>query len=420
MTPLRICVDARLVSGTAGGLEPVIVGLARGLSGLGDGDEEYLFLAYPGSRSWLQPHLGGRARLLDAPIPLQQKLKRWISDVSPVIRRDLWAKIGSVAGWRRPGRVASSDGTIESARVDIMHFTRQDAFTTSIPFIYHPHDLLHAHFPELVGEDEFEYREFAYRHFCERASMVAVTASWGRRDLVDQFGMEPDRIAVVPWAPALWTASNPSPKSVADVREKYSLPTKFALYPAQTWPHKNHKRLLDAIELVRKQKGQDVPMVLPGRFTEYQKSIGHYVDRIGLSELIHFLGHITNEELRCLYALARCVIIPTKFEAASGPLWEAFATGVPAACSTVTSLPKQAGNAALLFDPDDSIELANAIYRLWTDEQLRIDLVTRGYENVSRFSWDRTARHFRAHYRRLAGRTLTDEDIHFLEQGALL
>ena len=420
MTPLRICVDARLVSGTAGGLEPVITGLARGLSGLKDGDEEYLFLAYPGSRAWLRPHLGGSARLLDAPIPVSQRLKRWISSVSPVIRRDLWAKIGSAAGWRQPGKVTSSDGTIERAGVDIMHFTRQDAFVTSIPFIYHPHDLLHVHYPELVGEDEFEYREFEYRYFCERASMVAVTASWGRRDLVDHLGLEPDRIAVVPWAPAVWTDIEPSPISVADVREKFSLPAKFAMYPAQTWPHKNHKRLLDALKLLGEKRSQQVPIVLPGRFNEYQESIGQYVEQIGLSELVHFLGYVTDEELRSLYALARCIIIPTRFEAASGPLWEAFATGVPAACSTVTSLPKQAGDAALLFDPDDPIEMANAIYRLWTDEQLRTELVMRGYDNVSRFSWDRTARHFRAHYRRLADQSLTDEDVHYLEQPALL
>ena len=420
MTPLRICVDARLVSGTAGGLEPMIAGLARGLSDLTDGDEEYLFLAYPGSRAWLQPHLSGKSRLLDAPVPLQQTLKRWISDISPVIRRDFWAKIGSMAGWRRPGRAELSDGTIESAGVDIMHFTRQDAFATSIPFIYHPHDLLHVHYPELVGEKEFEYREFTYRYFCERASMVAVTASWGRRDLIDHFELEPDRVAVVPWAPAVWTASNPSPKSVEEMRVMYSLPTNFALYPAQTWPHKNHKRLLDAIKLLRDEKGQEIHLVLPGRFNEYQESIGHHVDQIGLSELVHFLGHVTNEQLRCLYSLARCVIIPTKFEAASGPLWEAFATGVPAACSTVTALPRQARNAALLFDPDDSIEMADAIYRLWTDEQLRTKLVRRGTDNVSRFSWDRTARHFRAHYRQLASRPLTDEDSHYLEQRALL
>jgi glycosyltransferase involved in cell wall biosynthesis len=103
-------------------------------------------------------------------------------------------------------------------------------------------------------------------------------------------------------------------------------------------------------------------------------------------------------------------VIPTKFEAASGPLWEAFSAGVPAACSTVTSLPEQAGGAALLFDPDDIEQIANAIRSLWTDKTVRMKLAELGRTRVKQFTWDTTARVFRAHYRRLGGRTLDAGD----------
>ena len=121
-----------------------------------------------------------------------------------------------------------------------------------------------------------------------------------------------------------------------------------------------------------------------------------------------------------MYRLCRCVVIPTKFEAASGPLWEAFAAGVPAACSNVTSLPDQAGDAALLFDPCQPEEIAGAIHQLWRDEALRRSLVERGKRNVARFTWERTARIFRAHYRRIANRCLSEEDHTLLAAPPLL
>jgi len=90
-------------------------------------------------------------------------------------------------------------------------------------------------------------------------------------------------------------------------------------------------------------------------------------------------------------------------------------SGAPVACSTVTSLPEQAGDAALLFDADRPEEMAGAIARLWTDPALRAQLAARGRERVAHFTWDRTARVFRAHYRRIAGRPLTDEDRESLD-----
>ena len=78
---------------------------------------------------------------------------------------------------------------------------------------------------------------------------------------------------------------------------------------------------------------------------------------LGVADLVHWLGFVPTSDLRGLYRLATGVAIPSRFEAASGPLWEAFAAGTPATCSNVTSLPRQAGDAAIVFDPDDAMPL---------------------------------------------------------------
>jgi glycosyltransferase involved in cell wall biosynthesis len=115
-------------------------------------------------------------------------------------------------------------------------------------------------------------------------------------------------------------------------------------------------------------------------------------------------------DLQALYARATAVVIPSRFEAASFPIWEAFRAGVAVACSNVTSLPEQAGDAALIFDPDDITGMAACIEQLWTNPTLRRTLVERARERVAGYTWDRTARLFRAHYRRIVGEPLTSDD----------
>jgi glycosyltransferase involved in cell wall biosynthesis len=99
---------------------------------------------------------------------------------------------------------------------------------------------------------------------------------------------------------------------------------------------------------------------------------------------------------------------------------EAFMAGAPVACSNVTSLPEQAGDSALVFDPYHPPDIADALWRLWADDSLRQTLIARGKQNVSRFTWARTARHFRAWYRKIAHRPLTDEDRALLSARPML
>ncbi|HET7928778.1 MAG TPA: glycosyltransferase, partial [Actinomycetota bacterium] len=129
-------------------------------------------------------------------------------------------------------------------------------------------------------------------------------------------------------------------------------------------------------------------------------------------------GYVSPLELQCLYRLARFLVFPTLFEGGGMPVFEAFAAGVPVAASDVTCIPRQAGDAALLFNPREPAGIADAMIRLWADGALRAELVRRGRERVARFTWDRTARTYRALYRELTGRPLTTADRDLLDAPA--
>lgn len=413
---LRIGIDARLTGGFAGGVAQFVIGLAYGLSQLTDGDEEYYFLVHHSAEDWLSPYVGNNCRILKSKPVLTRSID-WKQQVSqlPLLRK-MWHKFAT-GGFSLP----ESDGTIEDAGLDLMHFTFQSAFLTNIPSIYHPHDLQHLHLPDLFTPRVKYFREFSYRTFCEQASMVAVVSSWIKEDVIKQYGLSADKVFVVPFAPATLAYAQPTTEELSNITAKYSLPQFFAFYPAQTWPHKNHITLLQAIALLRAEYGLSVPLVCSGhQFKDFHLKIEREITRLSLDEQIKFVGFVEPFELQALYKLSRCVVISTTFEAASFPLWEAFLAETPVACSNVTSLPEQAGDAALIFDPYNVRQIADALSQLWLNEELRIDLVKKGGKRVAQFSWKRTAEIFRAHYRRLSRTTLTDRDIELLNVPPLL
>jgi glycosyltransferase involved in cell wall biosynthesis len=423
-SPLRVGLDARLTGGAHGGIEQVLIGLALGLSKLTDGNEEYLFLVRPGQDDWIRPYLKGPCQILVQGEPPEQaslgrRVQRVLRWKAPILRtrwQRRWAPptAGREEGLRQRGEgfvpLEASDRTVESAGVDVMHFPHQTAFLTSVPTIYQPHDLQHLHFPELFTDQERASRELRYRTYCEEAVLVVMMTSWGKDDLVTQYGVPAEKVAVVNWGSVLDAYPTPTAEDLAEARVRLSLPESFILYPAQTWPHKNHELLLEALAAIRDRDGVTIPLVCSGKLNEHSPEVKRRVAELGLEEAVTFTGFVTPLELRSLYATATALVFPSRFEGWGMPISEAFASGVPVASSSATGLREVVGDAGLLFDPDDRDQIADAMRRLWDDPELRQTLADRGLRRAGQFSIERAGRIFRAHYRRIAGRTLSAED----------
>jgi glycosyltransferase involved in cell wall biosynthesis len=426
--PLRVGLDARLSAGFHGGVEQFLIGLALGLSKLDDGNEEYLFLVRPGEDGWLCPYMSGPCRLLvqgQQPPPAGAARRAWrvLEWKAPVLRRrwmrrwppptaGLEADLEPKGGGFVP--LEASDGTIETAGVDVMHFPHQSGFLTLLPTIYQPHDLQHLHHPELFSAEEMASRELRYRTYCDQADLVVMMTSWGRRDIVERYGLAPEKVSVVNGGSVIGAYPEPSATDLATARAHLSLPDEFILYPAQTWPHKNHERLLEALALIRDRDGVAVPLVCPGRQNENFPNVRERVEELGLVAQVSFPGFLTPLELRSLYLTARAMVFPSRFEGWGMPICEAFSVGLPVASSTATGLDDVVGDAGLLFDPDDPEAMSEAILKLWNDAGLRRELAERGRTRAGQFSIDHAVRLFRAHYRRIAGRRLTAEDRELL------
>src|SRR5439155_3517680 len=155
------------------------------------------------------------------------------------------------------------------------------------------------------------------------------------------------------------------------------LPDRYIVYPAQTWPHKNHLRLIEALADLR-QRGTTIPLVSTGRATEHMGAIRRRVDELGLGSQVRFLGYLAPAEFDAVLARATALVFPSLFEGWGLPVVEAFALGIPVACSNAAALPEVARSAALLFDPHNTEAIARSVLRVWQDEALRDELRRRG------------------------------------------
>lgn len=410
MRSLKVCIDARLVSGHVGGVEQTIIGLAHGLAQLTDGDETYHFLVYQGAETWLLPYLRENCRLLYAK-SAQPMVGRagWRAQLRSRLRR-AWHTMAPFLG-NRAVPIQASDGVIEQVGIDVMHFATPLAFRTETPSLYQFFDAQHRVLPAYFDAYERLVRDVQYQTYIAQARIVSAMTSRGRQDLLHYYPETPaEKVVVIPFGPALTAYVPPTFDERTRIVAHLALPDCFIFYPAQTWQHKNHLGLLHALALLRDERGIVVPLICSGRLNESFPTIAKTLDKLKLNDQVRFLGFVSPQALHVLYALCQAVVFPSYYEGFGIPLLEAFQAKRPVACSNISPLAEIAGDAAILFDPSDPGDIAQAIYTILFDHELRQLICDRASVRVAQFDWLQTARTFRAHYRRIAGQELTTDD----------
>jgi glycosyltransferase involved in cell wall biosynthesis len=408
-----------MAPGEVGGIAQVVMGLVSALGKL-DGPEQYaVVVRTPEQGEWLKPYCGANQRIIHHPALGERRVYGGRS-VTTALKSLLRPSVRYIQHALSPPRhwpeVPVSDGFFEGLRCDVVHFPTQWFMLCNVPSVYNPHDLQHLAFPQYVTQVDYLTREVLYPAGCRFSHTVVVGTKWVKDDVVRQYRIDPGKIQVIPWASATEFYTEPDERFSAAVRAKYGLREPFALYPAVTWPHKNHFRLLEALARLRDARGLVVPLVCTGSCVEPTwQQIQALVAELGLGTQVKFLGFVPDDDLRALYRLSQFLVMPTLYEADSNPIHEAWHEGAPVASSNVTALPDQVQDAGILFDPRDVGSIADAIARLATDEVLRDRLRELGRRRTKDFSWERTAKAYRAVYRRAGDRTLSDEDRWLLE-----
>ncbi|HEY7952196.1 MAG TPA: glycosyltransferase family 1 protein [Solirubrobacteraceae bacterium] len=262
------------------------------------------------------------------------------------------------------------------------------------------HDIIYARFPEThAGLRDLGMRVLVPAAV-RSAHRVIVDAHSTKHDLVHMLHAEERKIDVVPLGLGAPRRHQPAPE--AQLRERLQLGTRQVILSLSAKrPHKNLSILIRALGRIDPERRP--LLVLPGYPTAHEDELRQLAAAQGLSDDVRFLHWISSEDLEGLWGLTRVFVFPSLYEGFGLPLLEAMDRSVPVAASNASSLPEVAGDAALLFDPHDLAQLADAIERLLFDNDLRQTLIARGAERVKQFTWERTARGSLDSYARALG-----------------
>lgn len=263
------------------------------------------------------------------------------------------------------------------------------------------HDLSFVRAPETTTPVLKAYLDVVVPRSVLRATHVLADSQATKDDLVELYGTPPEKVTV------LLGGVNPEFAPITDLefrqatRRRYNLPDNPFIFSVGTvQPRKNYARLIEALAQLGPSYS-DIHLVIAGGRGWLDGPIYQSVEVLGLSERVHFTGFVRDDDLPALYAEAVCVAYPSLYEGIGFPVLEAMACGIPVVTSNISSMPEIAGDAALLVDPYQVDELADALRCLLADESLRASLISRGFQQAAYFTWERAAQQLRDVYQRM-------------------
>lgn len=327
------------------------------------------------------------------------RLGRWWTCLPVWVRARLDRPAAFARKMRRP-RGASPDTRwhdfFAASRVDLLLFAIENdiAPTAGVPYLVVIHDLQHAlqpDLPEFADRVEWERREQRIRGAIEHAAGVIVDSEVGKADVLACYrdtGIRPELVTPLPFVSAHYVPQHVAASEIERVRQLYRLPERYLFYPAQFWPHKNHRRVVEALAQLAGQ-GVSVDVVFAGSAGDSAlrvatlREVEATAASLGVTNLVHYIGYVPDADVAALYAGALALVMPTFFGPTNIPILEAWQLGCPVITSDIRGVAEQAGDAALLVDPTSATSIADAIRRMAEDSLLREELIARGRERVA-------------------------------------
>jgi glycosyltransferase involved in cell wall biosynthesis len=229
-----------------------------------------------------------------------------------------------------------------------------------------------------------------------QAERVLTCSEHTRREMVAFYGTDPGKIVVTPYAADPIYRPMPAEQARLAVRERFGLRLPYILSVGVLQPRKNLPRLVQAYARIAKEVPQH--LVLVGKEGWAFEALRRRVAQSGVSSRIHFTGYVADADLPPLYAAADLFVYPSLYEGFGLPPLEAMACGTPVVTSNTSSLPEVVGDAAMTVDPLDIERLGMAMAEVLLSAERRDQLIEAGFQQATRFSWERTARETIAAY----------------------
>ena len=282
---------------------------------------------------------------------------------------------------------------LKSSKFDLVHFSN---FNHPIfykgKFVVTIHDLIQMLFKTDNQKDSM-VKKIAYKKVicdCKRAQKIIVPSNSTKNDLINYFKFPENKI-VVTYEGSEETFKPHSDIEQQEFKERMSLPKNYLLFVSRWAQYKGIEKLIETFGILR-QTNPELGLVIAGKPDPQSPDIEKLIrQKQADGWLILTPGFIPEEDLPLLYSSATVFVHPSFYEGFGIMILEAMASGIAVATSNRASLPEVAGDAAVLFNPDNPEEMANKIKELLENPELRGQYVQRGLTQYKKFSWAKMA-----------------------------
>ena len=253
------------------------------------------------------------------------------------------------------------------------------------------HDLNFEHFPEDLPEGVGNYYRNYYRQIARRATRLVTVSEFSKKDIVDTYEIDPDKIDVV--YNAVGDKFMPLGEAEAKkVREEFSGSQPYFLFVGSIHQRKNLPKMMEAFTRFRITSSTPFKFIIAGAKRWWNSEMENAYATSPYKNDIVFIGRIDDEKLPKITGAAFTLLFASRFEGFGIPIVEAMKCGVPVITSDTSSMPEVAGGAAMLVNPEDVEGICAAMNKIVQDEKLRINISSLGKERAKSFSWDNSAR----------------------------
>lgn len=278
--------------------------------------------------------------------------------------------------------------------VDVLHVQYTAPPLAPCAVVATIHDLSFEHLPGTFNRRSRAQLRLTVRRTARNAAQILTLSDFSRRDVIETYVIDPDRVAVTPAAAPAHFRPVTNETELRRIRATYGIERDYILALGSIQPRKNLVRLINAYSSLWKAR-PDLAMpqlVIAGKRGWLEGETMRAAESSAAAHEMRFTGYVVEADLPALFSGAMCFAYPSYFEGFGLPVLEAMQCGTPVMAANRTSLPEVAGDAAVLVDPFDETAIADALRELIENPDCRADLRVKGIERARAFSWQQTAR----------------------------
>ncbi len=275
----------------------------------------------------------------------------------------------------------ASIDALKSNEFDVFHPTAMDdyfiPYLSDKPFVITIHDMMPELYPQYYGKNN--YQVLFKKKYLNRASAIIAVSENTKKDIVELLDIPEDKIYVIPHGGP----------NVEILDGKPLVENPYFLYVGTRNYYKNYTQTIKDFSLFA-QKHKDVSLVCTG--PDFTKKELAEIENFGIAgRVVH--KHVNDEGLKNLYANAIAFIFPSLYEGFGLPILEAYAFGCPVLLNNKSCFPEIAGDAAIYFNSQPgSSDLLERLEIIYNNESVRCEIISKGYDRLSCFSWEKSAK----------------------------